>query len=290
MFLAALALAWLGLEPAATAQKRAPVQDPTLLLDKIGDYVQQYYSRAQSLIAREQVERQPIRSDRLSDGPSTRYQYQVRLEWVALAAGESPTATMLRELTAINGRAPKQSDQPKCSQPKEQWVEPMIMFLPEERGAYDFKWSGTGRVDGRNVVKLDFQERPKVPSVEPEVEWTKVDGESCMNIRGIGLLGGRAWASADTGEVLRLESRYVGPIEIPVPDEERQNWGRNVLTLDRWDRDIRYKRVEFADPDEAMVVPERIETVSMFRGLQGTRTTQRFADYRRFLAGGRILE
>jgi len=289
LFLTLTASAWLGLAPATTAQRRLPAPDPAPVLDRISDYVQSYYSRAQSLVAQEQVERQPIRSDRSADGSSTRYQFHVRLEWASVAPGESPTAMLLRELTTINGRPPKPSDEPRCSQPREQWIDPLTMFLPEERTAFDFKWSGFGRAGGHAVVKLDFRERPKAEPVEPEVEWTSVRGESCMNIRGIGLLGGRAWVSAESGEVLRLESHYVGPIEIRIPEEQRKDWGTSVLTLDRWDRDVRYRRVEFVDPDEEMLVPERVDTLSMFRG-NAMRTTQRFAGYRRFIAGGRLVE
>jgi hypothetical protein len=289
MFLTGVAAVWLGLVPAATAQRRPPVPDHGPVLDKISEYVQTYYSRAQSLVAQEQVERQPIRSDRSADGSSIRYQYQVRLEWVPFAPGESPTAMLLRELTAINGRPPKPNDEPRCSQPREQWIDPLTMFLPDERIAFDFKWSGPARVDGRPAVKLDFRERPKAEPVEPEVEWTRVRGESCMNIRGIGLLGGRAWVSAESGEVLRLESHYTGPIEIQIPDEQRKDWGTSVLTLDRWDRDVRYRRVEFVDPNEEMLLPERVDTLTMFRG-NAMRTTQRFAGYRRFIAGGRLVD
>ena len=60
--------------------------------------------------------------------------------------------------------------------------------------------------------------------------------------------------------------------------------------LDRDDQTLRYKAVSFRDPDEVMLVPESIESLTTLRGgLQSARRTQTFSNYRRFLTGGRIV-
>jgi hypothetical protein len=62
------------------------------------------------------------------------------------------------------------------------------------------------------------------------------------------------------------------------------------VTLERNDQTIRYKPVTFSNPDEVMLLPESIESLVVTRGgLQSTRRSQRFSDYRRFLTGGRIV-
>lgn len=285
-----LALTWLGLGPAATAQKRAPVPDPTPLLDKISDYVQQYYSRAQSLIGREEVDIQPIKSDRGAVGPPTRYGYLLRLEWTPPATGESPEATMVRELTTVNGRRPRPKDEPKCFEPRETWTEPLEMFLPHARPEYLFKPSGSTRLDGQIVMRVDFQMRRKSNEVT-EPEWSPRGKDDCVSFSNPGQVGGRVWASPETGEVLRLDQHIVNQFELSVPEKQRRNWGASYLTFERWDRSIRYKRVLFSAPDEAIVLPQSIETIQMARGpAQSLRTSQRFSDYRRFVASGRILE
>ena len=53
---------------------------------------------------------------------------------------------------------------------------------------------------------------------------------------------------------------------------------------------IRYRTVAFSDPDEVLLLPESIDTFTMVRGgLQSTRRSQTFADYRRFVTGGRVI-
>jgi hypothetical protein len=53
---------------------------------------------------------------------------------------------------------------------------------------------------------------------------------------------------------------------------------------------IRYRTVAFSDPDEVLLLPESINTFTMVRGgLQSTRRSQTFSDYRRFVTGGRVL-
>ena len=45
------------------------------------------------------------------------------------------------------------------------------------------------------------------------------------------------------------------------------------------------------DPDEAMILPESIETLIVVRGgLESMRSRQTFTDYRRFLTAGRIVK
>ena len=51
----------------------------------------------------------------------------------------------------------------------------------------------------------------------------------------------------------------------------------------------RYKAVKFTDPDETVMLPETIESVTVVRTqLQSTRRTATFSAYRRFLTKGRV--
>jgi hypothetical protein len=53
---------------------------------------------------------------------------------------------------------------------------------------------------------------------------------------------------------------------------------------------IRYRTVAFSDPDEVLLLPESINTFTMVRGgLQSTRRSQMYSDYRRFVTGGRVI-
>jgi hypothetical protein len=53
---------------------------------------------------------------------------------------------------------------------------------------------------------------------------------------------------------------------------------------------MRYQTVKFSDPDEVLLLPDAIESFMVIRGgLQSTRRSQTFSDYRRFVAEGKVL-
>jgi hypothetical protein len=63
------------------------------------------------------------------------------------------------------------------------------------------------------------------------------------------------------------------------------------VTIMREDTTIRYRTVSFSDPDETLLLPESIESVSIVSGgLQSTRRSQTYADYKRFVGDSRIVE
>jgi hypothetical protein len=288
---AALLTSWvLAGTPVARAQRQPP-PDVEQTLDRISAHVAEYYSRAQSLVAREEVVEQPIRRDRSSDGISRQITYAIRFEWEPPLEGEAPAARMVREVTAIGGRAPRPKDRNRCEEPVAIQPEPLAMFLRTERDSYEFKAAGADRVDGVPVVRLDFRERPDQPRMTAKLELVKVGKEDCLITSTSGFPRGRVWVQADTGEVLRLDRYFIGPIEFQLTDRERRELGVREPGLDRWEESIRYRRVRFSDPDEALVLPHTVEIVTIYRGgLVSTRRSQRFTDFRRFLAGGRIVE
>ena len=265
--------------------------DPNAVLDRIADHVRGYYSRAQSLVGLETVNLQPVARDFSADGHARRLVYQMRLEWVPPENGEAPAATMVRELLTVNGRKPKPKDKPKCSDPRESWDEPLAMFLPEVRNTYEFKWAGIGRTDGRPSVSLDFREKPVKAARAPEADWIHGEQEECVSVAVPGRTRGRVWADrrdrrgAPAGSIDRriLRSARAARGTGPLAD--------TALTLERSDTSIRYRRVSFRDPDEAMMLPASINTLTVWRGgnAQPMRKTQTFADYRRFVTGGRLV-
>jgi hypothetical protein len=61
--------------------------------------------------------------------------------------------------------------------------------------------------------------------------------------------------------------------------------------VERADSTIRYRRVAFHDPEETVLVPESIESLTVFGGSAAShRTTQVFSNYRRFLTAGRVVQ
>ena len=255
--------------------------DADLAVRGIGSYVEQYYTRAQSLLLEETVILQPLTSNWSFDGFARRLNYELRVEWDPSAADEP--ARVVRELIRASGPPLGPPDQPDCMDPRAVSLEPLAFLLPDRRGAFDFEMAGSRRIDGREAVVLDYRAAARE---EPTVEWTG----HCAWVDLSGRTRGRVWADADTFEILRLDEHLVGPVDIPGPPERRASAPRS-FTFVQADTSIRYKLVTFENPDERLMLPARIESTTVVRnsGIPRLRTTQTFDNYRRFVTDSRIV-
>ena len=63
------------------------------------------------------------------------------------------------------------------------------------------------------------------------------------------------------------------------------------VVIMRHDTTTRYKTVAFTDPDEVLLLPESINsTIVITGGLQSTRRSQVYSDYRRFITASRVVD
>lgn len=280
-----LAVAIVASAAAPQAQRGDPALPLAETLVRISDRVEQWYARAQSLVSLESVSIQPLRSDLTGVDFPRRLAYELRLAWDAPAdGGELPEATVVRQLLTINGRPPKPRDEPGCLDPKPVSPEPLSMLLPAQRGDYTFSVAGTARMDGRAALMLDYR---SVAAGEPEITYTR----NCISISLPGRSRGRIWIDAATYDVLRLDERLVGMFDFLTPREQQRRGAARNMTIERADSSIKYRRVSFVDPEEVLMLPAEIETVTVIRGgnTQRHRITQRFSEYKRFLTGGRVI-
>jgi hypothetical protein len=269
----------------ASAQPRGG-GDVAAVLARVGEQVQQYYARAVSVICRESVRVQNIGADLAPDGSHVRrLLYELRVAWEPPANGGAPEASVLRDLISIDGRRPRPGDKPGCLDPKPVSPEPLAMLLPEKQGDYTFTWAGTARMDGRPVVMLDYRSKAVAPAA---ITWN----EDCVNVELPGRWRGRVWADQATGEVLRMDERLVGRFDFSVPRDKQRRGGESSMTIERADSSIRYRAVRFRNPDETLLLPVSIETLTIIRnsGAPRVRKIQAFSDYRRFVTEGRVLE
>jgi hypothetical protein len=72
--------------------------------------------------------------------------------------------------------------------------------------------------------------------------------------------------------------------------QQRKSSLPDSLVVDRYDSTIQYKRFEFSDPTESILLPESIHQLVMIRGAQSHYKHQVFSHYRRFLTGGRVVK
>ena len=168
--------------------------------------------------------------------------------------------------------------------PKPVSPEPLAMLLPARLAESEFSVAGEGRVDGRRTLMLDYRGVAALPA---EIVWTG----DCVTVSLPGRSRGRIWIDAETYDVLRIDDRLVGTFRFDVPREYLRRGAARSMVIERAESSIRYRRVQFEDPQETLMLPAAVDTVTVIRGngQQRVRITQRFTDHRRFLTDSRLL-
>jgi hypothetical protein len=268
--------------------------DIDTLLARVGQRVAEYYKRAQNVICTEKAMVQPVGHDFVPVGFARVTEYELRVETDAIADGDdSPDARVVRQLLRVNGRPPRERDQKDragCTDANPLSTEPLAFLLPAHRSEYTFVSRGFGKGKDRNTLIIEFI------SGRPEGK-----GELAEDPRGHAdcfiwsmpvVVKGRVWVDANTYEVVRVEQRMAGLADITVPTKlARRHNLADLVVIERHDTTIRYKTIPFHDPDEAMLLPESIDTLLVARGgLESIRSRQVFSDYRRFMTEGRIVK
>ncbi len=256
-------------------------------LDGISAYVEGYYGRAQSLMVDETVAIETLGTDLLADGLPRRLSYEVRVEWNP--EGDEPRASVVRQLLKVGSRRAKPGSEPECLDPKGISPEPLAFLLPAQRGRFAFTQAGTGRMGKRVATLVDYR-----PLREEASTVRAKDGKKdCIEIDMPGRTVGRVWVDPETFAVLRVDERLIGMTDVPVPRAlaSTGRWGLR-LSVQRADSTIRYEPVRFSDPDESMLLPATVETVTVIHanGTQRLRIRQTYRNYRRFLTGSRLIE
>jgi hypothetical protein len=253
------------------------------LLSRVGERVQEYFARAQSLVCQETVYIQSLDSSSAPNGGfGRRLIYEMRVAWDAAGDDRPPEAKTERQLLTVNGRPPRPNDRDDCFDPRPVSPEPLEMFLPHKQPEYEFRVAGTKKVDGRPAVMLDY--KPRGPRGKPSVIWRG----QCVSVDLPGWSAGRAWVDEASGNVLRLDESVRGRYELDIPRDHQMPYAPTVMVLERAESSIKYKPVGFHDPDETVLLPESIETMQVFHNRM--RISQRFSNYRRFLTGARVIK
>jgi hypothetical protein len=272
----------------ASAGSQAPAGgDLSTTLDRVSQRVEQFYARARTITSTETVRIQSLNTGMGAVAPTRQLVYELRIVYEpTVDAGPPPEPTVLRQLVKVNGRPPRPRDEPQCMDPRSVSTEALSMLLPHRRGSFAFALGGSGRTDGRPGVILTYR---SVEKGEPEVTWK----DDCVSVDLPGRSRGRIWVDPLTDDVLRLDEELVGIFEFPVPLEQaRRGTAGPSMTVERADSTIRYKPVTFTNPDETLMLPSSVETLTWWRnaGVARVRTTQTFSDFKRFVTEGRILE
>ena len=255
------------------------------LIERISERVAAYYQRMQGLVCTERSTVVPVGA---TDGAQFARTVDSELR-VAIDGAIEPRIT--RVVQRINGREPRERDKKDrsgCTDPTPWSPELLAFLLPTRRDDYRFTAVRNGRDRDRAAFVIDFVSAHR--SSRPELIEDEYGHDDCFDWTGAVAVAGRLWVDAETHDVLRLDRHILGPTDVRVPSRLQSKYQLPAwLTIDRDDVTLRFKPVSFSDPDETMLLPESIESLTMVRtALQSTRRTQVFSNYRRFLVSSRV--
>ncbi len=252
--------------------------------------VEAYFMRAQSLVCTETVSVQPLNYTLTTEGLGRTVESELRLSWEpAVDGADPPEAQFHRRVVKVNGRLKRDKDRSHCTSAERHDTEtqPLSMLLPGQRDQYTFTLARPARLDGRPAITVEFKELRKATGDISIAE----DDETCLSYRVEGGAQGRIWIDAESFDVLRLDQR-LGYVELKMPEQLRR---RPSITqgsmLERFDITTRFKRVQFSDPEEQLVLPASSTQLFVTRGSTAARmrTSVTYSGYKRFLTGGRIV-
>ena len=274
-----------GIVPAAQTPQQAVNANLDQTLLHVGRQLEQWYSRAQTVVSEETVWIQPLRADMSPADFPRQLAFELRVEWdpSRTSAAGLPEAYVLRQALAEQRQAAR--DDPGCLDPKPVSPEPLGILLPARRAESEFTLRGTARVNDRRALVIDYRGRATVP---PNVQWT---GE-CVSVALHGRSRGRIWVDAETYDVLRMNDRLVGTFQFDVPEEFVRRGAASTMIIEQAESTIRYRRVHFENPREVLTLPEAIDSVAVWRSnaVRRYRVSQRFSGYRRYLTDARLLD
>ena len=265
---------------------RAESTDP---ITRLGEYVKRYYTRAQSIVTEETIVIQPINADLTSDGFPRRAVYELRVEWDPTAPTASERARAVRTLTKASGPDLFDPGDEQCADPPSTTPEPLAFLLPDNQQSWNFAMGKPDRVDGHTVMTVEYTPRNGPP---PSI----TSDHDCLFADLSGQTRGRLWADPETAEIFRMDERLTGVVDVKIPKAFQKPKGKSRrpdhVTYERATSSTRYTRVTFTDPDETILLPASIDSVTIHRSdrsVSRLRITQTFAKYRRFVTDSRVL-
>ena len=140
---------WTAVALAVSVSAQQSGTDPlhlTATLGHVENRVEEYYARAQSIVAYEAVRIERQLRDMTTVGHVRRLGYELRIEWTPRSDGSGAAdAKVVRELVSVDGRPPRKGDEEACMDPEPVTPEPMMMLLPEKREDTRSRWRGAAR-------------------------------------------------------------------------------------------------------------------------------------------------
>ena len=92
--------------------------------------------------------------------------------------------------------------------------------------------------------------------------------------------------------MVRIDKALDRPFQLVMPANVLAHREPTSQTIDRFETSITYKPVKFRDPDETLMLPQSVRTLSVIYngGVPRLLTVHSFDEYRRFITAGRVVK
>jgi hypothetical protein len=282
-----LLLSLLALLACAHARAQGPAKDERLerILDRVGEGVERYQSELFRISFTETLRREELRED-MTPKRSKEFVFDTIVAREALSDEEDDYyPRTVRRLKSIDGKPSKKRLGPETNY----FVPSLGFFLPKNRGLFQFSLDGEETEGGRRLYRIRML-RPGEGAAR--VEWKRrLVG---MRFRVVSPFVYLIRVDAETFDVVRLESHLAAPFEFDSP----RAFGFGKLGPSRRlkyaaeDYSVRFRRQQFKDPEQTLLVPDSAEWLTVIEGASRprTRATLRISDYRRFRSDVKIIE
>jgi hypothetical protein len=266
-----------------TARSRAVEQardDVSGLLERIGERVRSYYDRLTTIACTEAVTQVELKPNMSPFGKPHEFVYDVIVTREPTHSDDTDLPVHAeRQIKSIDGRMVEKQDQPGCTDPKAHFDEPLAFLLPANRGRYRFTTGARGSASQGTVVGFT-----EIEAQRTTVTWKA----NCFTADG-GRSTGQVWIDSGSGDIMRLETHLAEPFRIAAPRLALLPTPRTLI-VEQSDTTVRFRRIPFVNPDETLLLPESIVTVTSVRGAEKPRlrTTQTVTNFRRFMTEAKV--
>jgi hypothetical protein len=284
----------LGASARARAQESAlptPVDERLArILERVGEGVARYQAELFRIAYTETLRHEELRED-MTPKRSKEYVFDTIVAREELSADEDDYyPKTVRRLKTVDGKPAKRTKDREAAAGAA--VSSLLFLLPKNRALYRITLEGEEKVEGRAALRI----RMLLPGEgEPRVEWQS--GVVGMRFYVFAPEVRLVWVDAESYDVLRVESHLDAPFEFDSPRTfsagplGRFGPSRHLKYVAR-DYAATFRRVQFKDPEQALLVPVATEWLNVIEGASRprTRTTLRFSDYRRYRSDVKVIE
>lgn len=267
--------------PAAAEDKLAHV------LKRVGESVERYHEGMFSVACTEVWRREELKKD-FSPKKASEFVFDsVAVRQAKAEDEEVYFGKIVRRLQTVDGKPAQPNRKRGRYDPSPTGGAYLGFLLPKSQSQTAFTFEGERQEEGRKVYVLGFRPR------DEQAAAAKWKGRS-VNVHAPwrGLL----FVDAENFDVLRYEIRLLEEFEFQSPRAFSGGFFRfgpsRKLRYKTADSTVRFRRVQFKDPERTLLLPVSVESLFVLEGVRHprVRTTLAYRDYRRFVSDVKVIE